>query len=46
MPKHSFQDINFKTVIPCVTYTISVWGNCSPLFLQSMNASMLGRDAV
>ena len=46
MLKHSFQDINFKTVIPCVTYTISVWGNCSPRLVQSMNASMLGRDAV
>ena len=34
LPKYVLQDIYFKAVIPCVTYAISVWGNCSSLLFN------------
>ena len=30
LPKQSLEEIYFKSIIPRVTHSISVWGNCSP----------------
>lgn len=30
--------LNFKCVIPSVTYSVSVWGNCSPSAMNSLNS--------
>ena len=37
LPKKVLEEIYFKTIIPSVTYGISVWGNCSPSALNSLN---------
>ena len=36
LPKKVLEEIYFKTIIPSVTYGISVWGNCSPSALNSL----------
>ena len=36
-PKKVLEEIYFKSIIPSVTYGISVWGNCSPSALDSLN---------
>ena len=37
LPKKVLEEIYFKTIIPSVTYGISVWGNCSPSAPDSLN---------
>ena len=37
LPKKVLEEIYFKTIIPSVTYGISVWVNCSPSALNSLN---------
>ena len=37
LPKKVLEEIYFKTIIPSVTYGISVWGNCSPSALNSLH---------
>ncbi|KAL9974522.1 hypothetical protein ACROYT_G011567 [Oculina patagonica] len=37
LPKKALEEIYFKTIIPSVTYGISVWGNCSPSALNSLH---------
>ena len=31
LPSMLLEDIYFKTIIPHVTFSISVWGRCSPV---------------
>ena len=38
LPKQSLDEIYFKSIIPSVTYSISVWGNCSPSLMNSLNS--------
>ena len=38
LPKQSLEEIYFKSIIPSVTYSISVWGNCSPSAMNSLNS--------
>jgi hypothetical protein len=37
LPKSALEEIYFKTIIPSVTYGMSVWGNCSQLLLYSLD---------
>ena len=37
LPKKVLEEIYFKSIIPSVTYGISVWGNCSPSALNSLH---------
>ena len=37
LPKKVLEEIYFKSIIPGVTYGISVWGNCSPSALNSLH---------
>jgi len=37
--KKSLEEIYFKTIIPSVTYGISVWGNCQPSALNFLNST-------
>ena len=36
LPKSTLEEIYFKTIIPSITYGISVWGNCSQSLLNSL----------
>ena len=38
LPKQSLEEIYFKSIIPSVTYSISVRGNCSPSLMNSLNS--------
>ena len=38
LPKQSLEEIYFKSIIPSVTYSISVWGNCLPSLMNSLNS--------
>ena len=38
LPKQSLEEIYFKSIIPSITYSISVWGNCSPSAMNSLNS--------
>lgn len=38
LPKKSLEEIYFKSLIPSITYSISVWGNCSPSAMNSLNS--------
>ena len=37
LPKKVLEEIYFKSIIPSVTYGISIWGNCSPSALNSLH---------
>ena len=37
-PKKMLEQIYFKAIVPSVTYGISVWGNCQPSTLTSLNS--------
>ena len=37
-PKKMLEKIYFKSIVPSVTYGISVWGNCHPSNLSSLNS--------
>ena len=37
LPSKVLNDIYFHTIIPSITYCISVWGNCSSTLLESLN---------
>ena len=37
LPKSTLEEIYFKTIIPSITYGISVWGNCSQSLLNSLD---------
>lgn len=37
LPKLTLEEIYFKTIIPSITYGISVWGNCSQSSLNSLD---------
>ena len=37
LPKLTLEEIYFKTIIPSITYGISVWGNCSQSLLNSLD---------
>ena len=39
LPKQSLEEIYFKSIIPSVTYSILVWGNCSPSAMNSLNST-------
>ena len=36
LPKKVKEQIYYKTVIPCVTYCIAIWGNCSPALFDKI----------
>ena len=38
LPKQSLEEIYFKSIIPSVTYSISVRGDCSPSVMNSLNS--------
>ena len=38
LPKEALETIYFKTVIPCVTYGIAVWGSCSSSLLDDLES--------
>ena len=37
LPKQSLEELYFKSIIPSITYSISIWGNCSPSAMNSLN---------
>ena len=37
LPKSTLEEIYFKTIIPSITYGISVWGNCLQSLLNSLD---------
>ena len=37
LPKSTLEEIYFKTIIPSITYGISVWGNCSQSLRNSLD---------
>ena len=37
-PKKMLEEIYFKAIVPSITYGISVWGNCQPSSLTSLNS--------
>ena len=37
LPKQSPEELYFKSIIPSITYSISVWRNCSPSAMNSLN---------
>ena len=37
LPKSTLEEIYFKTIIPSITYGISVWGDCSQSLLNSLD---------
>ncbi len=36
LPKKVKEEIYYKTVIPCIAYCISIWGNCSPALFDKI----------
>ena len=38
LPKKMLEEIYFKTIVPSITYGISVWWNCHPSTLNSLNS--------
>ena len=37
LPNQSLGELYFKSIIPSITYSISIWGNCSPSAINSLN---------
>jgi len=37
LPKQSLEELYFKSIIPSITYSISIWGNCYPSAMNSLN---------
>ena len=37
LPVKVLEEINFKSIVPAVTYGIVVWGNCSYPIMNSLN---------
>ena len=37
LPKQSIEELYFKSILPSITCSISVWGNCPPFPMNSLN---------